>query len=76
MPSSGGNQQYDEAARSGVGDGDALAAGTENIRSFAPIENAPFLNSHEQTLYDVFDEMYDEPVHCAASAARGATAGT
>jgi protein-glutamine gamma-glutamyltransferase len=62
MPSSGGNQQYDEAARSGVGDGDALAAGTENIRSFAPIENAPFLNSHEQTLYDVFDEMYDEPV--------------
>lgn len=61
MPTSGGTGQYREDARSGINDGDALVAGTDNIRSFAPIEDAPFLNSHEPSLYDVFDDMYDEP---------------
>lgn len=62
MPSSGGTDWYSETARNGVGDGDALVAGTENIQSFAPIEDAPFLNSHEPSLYDLFDDSYDEPV--------------
>lgn len=62
MPSSGGTEQFSEAARSGVGDGDALVAGTDNIRSFAPIEDAPFLSSHEPSLYDLFDDSYNEPV--------------
>ena len=62
MPSSGGTDWYSESARSGVGDGDNLVAGTENIQSFAPIENAPFLSSHEPSLYDLFDDMYNEPV--------------
>ncbi|MDB5341636.1 MAG: transglutaminase domain protein [Schlesneria sp.] len=62
MPSSGGTQWYDENARSGVGDGDNLVAGTENIQSFAPIDDAPFLSSHEPSLYDLFDDAYDEPV--------------
>ncbi len=62
MPSSGGTDWYSEAARSGVGDGDALIAGTKDIRSFAPIEDAPFLSSHEPSLYDLFDDTYDEPV--------------
>ncbi|MFO1044468.1 MAG: transglutaminase-like domain-containing protein [Planctomycetaceae bacterium] len=62
MPSSGGTDWYGETARSGVGDGDNLIAGTENIQSFAPIENAPFLSSHEPSLYDLFDDMYNEPV--------------
>lgn len=62
MPSSGGTDWYSEAARSGLGDGDALVAGTEDIRSFAPIEDAPFLTSHEPSLYDMFDDTYDEPV--------------
>ncbi len=56
MPSSGGTGWYDPNARSGVGDGDALVAGTDNIQSFAPIEDAPFLNSHEPSLYDLFDD--------------------
>jgi transglutaminase-like putative cysteine protease len=37
-------------------------AGTENIQSFAPIEDAPFLSSHEPSLYDLFDDTYSEPV--------------
>lgn len=60
MPSSGGSDWSSEAARSGVGDGDHLVAGTENIQSFAPIEDAPFLSSHEPSLYDLFDENYNE----------------
>jgi transglutaminase-like putative cysteine protease len=62
MPSSGGSDRYSESARSGVGDGDNLVAGTENIQSFAPIEDAPFLTSHEPSLYDLFDDSYNEPV--------------
>ena len=62
MPSSGGTDWYDPNARSGVGDGDALVAGTDNIQSFAPIEDAPFLNSHEPSLYDLFDDTYNEPI--------------
>lgn len=62
MPSSGGKDWYDPSARSGVGDGDALVAGTDNIQSFGPIEDAPFLNSHQPSLYDLFDDSYSEPV--------------
>lgn len=62
LPSSGGSEWYSEAARSGVGDGDHLVAGTENIQSFAPIEEAPFLSSHEPSLYDLFDESYNEAI--------------
>ena len=62
VPSSGGTGGSSETARHGVGDGDALVAGTEDIRSFAPIEDAPFMTSHEPSLYDLFDDTYDEPV--------------
>lgn len=62
MPSSGGRDRHLELASSGVGDGDHLVAGTENIQSFAPIEDAPFMTSHEPTLYDLFDDTYNEPM--------------
>lgn len=62
MPTSGGQRDSSSAATSGVGDGDALVAGLDNIRSFAPLENAPFMTSHEPSLYDVFDDTYNEPV--------------
>lgn len=62
MPTSGGRRDSSPMARSGVGDGDALVAGLDNIRSFAPIEDAPFVSSHEPTLYDLYDDMYNEPV--------------
>ena len=62
MPSSGGQGQFDPYARRGVGDGDMLVAGTKNVQSFAPIDDAPFLDSDKPSLYDVFNETYDEPV--------------
>lgn len=61
MPTSGGGDDASSMARDGIGDGDLLVAGLDNIRSFAPIENAPFASSHKPTLYDVFDDTYNEP---------------
>ena len=61
LPTSGGGGKASTMARDGIGDGDLLVAGLDNIRSFAPIENAPFATSHEPTLYDVFDDTYNEP---------------
>lgn len=62
LPSSGGGKDYDPSARRGIGDGDALVAGQEDIQSFGPIEDAPFRSSDEPSLYDLFDELYDAPV--------------
>ncbi|MEM1063666.1 MAG: hypothetical protein AAGJ97_15180, partial [Planctomycetota bacterium] len=62
MPSSGGTDWYDPYARDGVRDGDAVVAGSKDIRSFAPIEDAPFMVDDRPTLYDVFDDSYEEPV--------------
>lgn len=63
MPSSGGDGSgwSDPYARDGVGDGDALVAGSENVQSFAPIEDAPFLADDKPSLYDVFDDTLNEP---------------
>lgn len=62
IPSSGGSHAYNQLSRSGVGDGDDLIAGTDQIQSFAPIEDAPFMSSHEPSLYDLYDDTYSEPV--------------
>ncbi len=62
LPTSGGTGEFSPTARSGVGDGDMLVAGTKQVQSFAPIEDAPFMDSEEAALYDVFNDLYDEPV--------------
>ncbi len=62
LPSSGGDGQSSEFARSGVGDGEMLVAGAENIQSFGPLEDAPFMTDDRPSLYDVFDDSYEEPV--------------
>ena len=62
MPSSGGTGSYDPYARGGVNDGDALVAGTNDIRSFAPLEDAPFVESEQPSLYDVLNDEFDAPV--------------
>ncbi|MCA9074719.1 MAG: transglutaminase domain-containing protein [Planctomycetaceae bacterium] len=62
VPSSGGTGGSDPFARNGVGDGEALVAGTDNIQSFAPIDDAPFLQDDKPSLYDVMDDSYEEPV--------------
>lgn len=61
MPSSGGSGSLDPFARGGINDGDALVAGNNNIKSFAPLDNAPFLDSDKPSLYDVFNDQFDEP---------------
>ena len=61
MPSSGGTGDYSPYSRGGVNDGDALVAGNEDIRSFAPIEDAPFVDSDKPSLYDVFNDTYEKP---------------
>jgi protein-glutamine gamma-glutamyltransferase len=61
LRSSGGTGDYDEAARRGVGNGDALVAGQDNIQSFGPIENAPFRSGTEPSLYDLYNDLFDEP---------------
>lgn len=61
MPSSGGSGSFDPFSRGGVNDGDALVAGNENIKSFAPLDDAPFLDSDKPSLYDVFNDQFEEP---------------
>ena len=61
VPSSGGTGDYSLHSRGGVNDGDALVAGDRNIKSFAPIEDAPFLDSEKPSLYDVFNDTFDQP---------------
>lgn len=60
LPSSGGDGQRDPYARGGVGDGEMLVAGSQRIQSFAPLDNAPFMQDDQPSLYDVFDDTYDE----------------
>ncbi len=62
LPGSGGTGGSDPFARGGVNDGDGLVAGSKDIRSFAPIEDAPFAEDDKPSLYDVFNESFNEPV--------------
>ena len=62
MPSSGGTGEYSPFSRGGVNDGDALVAGDKDIKSFAPLDDAPFVESDQPSLYDVFNDTYDDPV--------------
>lgn len=62
LPGSGGDGDSDPYARSGANDGENLVAGTDNIKSFGPIEDAPFAEDDKPSLYDVFNDAFDEPV--------------
>ncbi|HWL06838.1 MAG TPA: transglutaminase-like domain-containing protein [Planctomicrobium sp.] len=62
LPSSGGTGDSSPHARHGIGNGEMLVAGCENIQSFGPIDEAPFMTDDKPSLYDVFDDTYDEPV--------------
>lgn len=60
LPSSGGDGAYDPFARSGIGDGENLVAGTTQAMTFAPLEEAPFIEGTQPSLYDVVQETYGE----------------
>ena len=62
LPSSGGEGASDPYARNGIGDGEQLVAGSEQVQSFAPLEDAPFVQDDQPSLYDVFDDTYEEPM--------------
>lgn len=61
MPTSGGQDTFDQYARSGVGDGDALVGGKDDASSFGPVESELFLDSEKPSLYDMYNDMYGEP---------------
>lgn len=60
MPTSGGSQWSDPAARSGVGTGDAAIAAKDHAESFGAVESEIFLESTESTLFDMFNDMIGE----------------
>jgi len=62
LPSSGGTGGNDPHARDGVGDGEMLVAGTDRIQSFAPLEDAPFMQDDQPSLYDLFDDTYENEI--------------
>ncbi len=59
---SGGTEGYDPFARAGVNDGDALVGGTEDANSVGPVESDAFLTGEQPSLYDMFNDMYGEPL--------------
>ncbi|RLS40070.1 MAG: transglutaminase domain-containing protein [Planctomycetota bacterium] len=61
LPGSGGEGESDPFSRGGVNDGENLVAGTDNIKSFGPIEDAPFAEDDKPSLYDIFNDSFDEP---------------
>lgn len=61
MPTSGGTSQRDSAARSGVGDGDALVAARKHATSFGAVETDVFLDSEKPSLFDVMSEEFGDP---------------
>jgi protein-glutamine gamma-glutamyltransferase len=61
LGTSGGTSRASPDARSGVGDGQDLASGTESARSSGPVESDIFLETREQSLYDASNEKWGEP---------------
>lgn len=61
MPTSGGNQSADSAARKGVGDGDMLIAAKDEAFTFGPVDSDLFLDSDAPSMYDIANDMYGEP---------------
>ncbi len=61
MPTSGGKQTADSAARNGVGDGDMLVAAKDEAFTFGPVDSDLFLESTMPSLYDMVSDIYGTP---------------
>ena len=61
MPTSGGSEWSDPAARSGVGAGDAAVAAKDHAESFGAVDSDIFLESTESSLFDMVNDMIGEP---------------
>ena len=62
VASSGGTGAVDEDARSGVNDGPNEVEGTESAQSTGFTQSEVYLESKQDSLYDVFNELYGEPL--------------
>ena len=60
MPTSGGNQQAENWARQGVGDGDMLIAAQDEAFTFGPVDSELFLESEVPSMYDLANDIYGE----------------
>jgi len=61
MPTSGGSDWSDPAARSGVGSGDAAIAAKDHAESFGAVESDIFLEATGSTLFDMFSDSLGQP---------------
>lgn len=61
MPTSGGTEWSDPAARSGVGTGDEAIAAKDHAESFGAVDSDIFLESNESTLFDMFNDSLGPP---------------
>lgn len=59
---SGGSRYADLFAAHGVGLGERLIAARERAASFGAVESELFLDSEMPSLYDLFNDMYGEPL--------------
>jgi hypothetical protein len=62
MPSSGGDRDYDPAARGGLNDGDDVVAAKDDAQSVGMTDSDLFLDSPDPSLYDALSEAYGEPI--------------
>ncbi len=62
MPTSGGNQGADDAARQGVGNGEMLVAAKDQAFTFGPVDSDLFLESQLPTLYDLASDVFGEAI--------------
>lgn len=60
MPTSGGNQQAENWARQGVGDGELLIAAQDEAFTFGPVDSELFLESEVPSMYDLANDIYGE----------------
>ena len=61
MPTSGGSNWSDPAARRGVGTGDEAIAAKDHAESFGAVDSEIFLESTESTLFDMFNDSLGPP---------------
>lgn len=61
MPTSGGNEWSDPAARSGVGTGDQAIAAQDHAESFGAVDSDIFLETTDSTLFDMFSDSLGPP---------------
>ncbi|MEL7497631.1 MAG: transglutaminase-like domain-containing protein [Planctomycetota bacterium] len=61
MPTSGGDSWTEEFARSGIGDGDMLAAG-QDASTTGPVDSDQFIEDDRPSMYDITSDQFEGPL--------------